>query len=295
MVERHEGAESAAIAAHWLERQPAAFCVRSAGADAEPAGLPRADRAARGRRGRLRARSRGAGGVGARAAPRAAARRGTRCCSAASCMDRDAYQAPSRSFNVVTIRSTQEWLGRPRLSWYYIAFADPEAMAPLMAYIYFAPRAGGRLRGRRAPLRGVRARLAARRRRRDGSSGWPSASSATRRRRRRPSGDRGRCWRSRSREFADAVRRALRDLHRPDALAAIPLARHARGARAPRPSGRRRGAARADRRGGRRAARRPARREAGARPGAHLPASRRRPRRPPPSCSVCPSAPTAAT
>ncbi len=27
MVERHEGAESAAIANHWLERQPAGFCV----------------------------------------------------------------------------------------------------------------------------------------------------------------------------------------------------------------------------------------------------------------------------
>ena len=27
MVERHEGAESAAIANHWLERQPTGFCV----------------------------------------------------------------------------------------------------------------------------------------------------------------------------------------------------------------------------------------------------------------------------
>ena len=35
------------------------------------------------------------------------------------------------------MRSLQTWLGRPRLAWYYIASADPEAGAPLMAYIDF--------------------------------------------------------------------------------------------------------------------------------------------------------------
>ncbi len=35
------------------------------------------------------------------------------------------------------MRSIQEWLGRPHLSWYYTVAADPEAMAPLMEYVYF--------------------------------------------------------------------------------------------------------------------------------------------------------------
>ena len=96
-------------------------------------------------------------------------------------------------------------------------------------------------------------------------------------------------------EFADAVRRALRDLHRPDALATNPLARtrvvRDRWAELPAPEALRE----LLRRGGRRAACRPARREAGARAGAHLPATRadaggrRR------AARVCPSAPTAGT
>ena len=144
------------------------------------AGLCRADRSARGRRGGHRARSRGARGVGSRAAPRAACARETRCSSRRFLIDRDVYQAPSRSFNVVTMRSMQEWLGRPRLSWYYIVAADPEAMAPLMDYVYFDRAAGGRLRSRRAELRGVRARLAPGRRR-----GMARADGRTRARRRR--------------------------------------------------------------------------------------------------------------
>ena len=80
-------------------------------------------------------------------------------------MDRDAYQAPSPSFNVVTMRSTQEWLTRPRLTWYYLAFADAEAVAPLMAYIHFgrAPTADFEVGGQ--TLRRLRARLAPRGRR----------------------------------------------------------------------------------------------------------------------------------
>ena len=32
-------------------------------------------------------------------------------------MDREAYQAPSASFNVLTVRRTHHWLTRPRLAW----------------------------------------------------------------------------------------------------------------------------------------------------------------------------------
>ncbi len=123
------------------------------------------------------------------------------------------------------MRSTQEWLGRPRLSWYYIASADPEAMAPLMDYIYFdrAPEADFEVGGRSY---GVFAHDW----RRFGGVEWLERMAE------RELGDeapapsperraRGRCSPSRRPEFADAVRRALRDLHRPDALATNPLAR----------------------------------------------------------------------
>ena len=32
-------------------------------------------------------------------------------------MDRDAYQSPSPSMNVLTIHATQLWLSHPRLAW----------------------------------------------------------------------------------------------------------------------------------------------------------------------------------
>ena len=98
---------------------------------------------------------------------------------------------------------------------------------------------GGRLRSRRAEVRGVRARLAPGRRR-----GMARADGRTRARRRSAGAESG----ARANvpqlalsqpEFADAVRRALRDLHRPGALATNPLARtrvvRERGAELPAP------------------------------------------------------------
>ena len=100
-------------------------------------GFTRADRFARGRRGGHRARSRSARRRGRTRSAMRRLRPGDEVLLARFLIDRDVYQAPSRSFNVVTMRSMQEWLGRPRLSWYYIVSADPEAMAPLMEYVYF--------------------------------------------------------------------------------------------------------------------------------------------------------------
>jgi DNA-directed RNA polymerase specialized sigma24 family protein len=139
-------------------------------------------------------------------------------------MDRDAYQAPSRSFNVVTTRTTQEWVSRPRLSWYYLAFADPDAVALLMRYIDFerVPEAdytvGGRTYG-----------AFARDWRRDGGARWLEMMGD-----RELGGDpvalaaeppEPPAVALSQPEFSRAVRCALRDLHRPDALAANPLAR----------------------------------------------------------------------
>jgi hypothetical protein len=222
LVERYEGAESAAIAKHWLERQPAGFYVfRGRGSEllgfAAHIALHEASKADV-------ARDPAATAVWAHAQRHAPPRPGDEVLIARFLVDRDAYQAPSRSFNVVTMRSMQEWLGRRRLSWYYIVAADPEAMAPLMDYIHFQRavdadfEVGGRQYG-----------VFARDWRRVGGVEWLERMAE------RELGDEAPVPDSEhdpgpqlalsQPEFADAVRRALRDMHRPEALAANPLAR----------------------------------------------------------------------
>jgi hypothetical protein len=221
LVERYEGAESAAIAAHWLERQPAGFYVfRGRG----PELLGFAAHIALHEAGEDDvARDPAARAAWAHAQRHAPPRPGDEVLLARFLVDRDAYQAPSRSFNVVTGRSMQEWLGRQRLAWYYIVAADPDAMAPMMDYVYFDRASdadfevGGRAYG-----------VFARDWRRVGGVEWLERMAG------REFGDDAAVPDSESQhvpvlalsqpEFADAVRRALRDLHRPDALAANPLA-----------------------------------------------------------------------
>ncbi len=103
MVERHEGAESAAIAAHWLERQPQR--VRALrGKGAEPLGVL-AQLALHEASATDLERDPGArADVGARPGATApATARARRCCMGRFVVDRDAYQAPSPRFNVVTM------------------------------------------------------------------------------------------------------------------------------------------------------------------------------------------------
>jgi hypothetical protein len=222
MVERYEGAESAAIVNHWLERQPAGFWVfRGRG----PELLGFAAQIALHEAGEEDfARDPGARAVWAHAQRHAPPRPGDDVLLARFMMDRDSYQAPSRSFNVMTMRSMKEWLGRPRLSWYYIVSADPEAMAPLMDYIYFqrAPEADVEVGGRSY---GVFARDW----RRVGGVEWLERMAehelGEEAPARGPEREPSPVLALSQAEFADAVRRALRDLHRPGALAMNPLAR----------------------------------------------------------------------
>jgi hypothetical protein len=221
LVERYEGPESAAIARHWLERQPDGFYVFR-GRGLELLGFS-AQIALHDAGEEDLARDPAARAAWAHAHHRAPPRPGDEVLLARFLVDRDAYQAPSRSFNVVTMRSMQAWLGRPRLSWYYVIAADAEAMAPLMDYVYFdrAPEAdfevGGRTYGVFAHdwrrLGGVEwlERMAGREL---GDEAAPPDSERD-----------GPVLALSKPEFADAVRRALRDLHRPDALARSPLAR----------------------------------------------------------------------
>jgi hypothetical protein len=221
MVARHEGRESAAIAEHWLERQPAAFAAFR-GRGVEPVGFL-AQIALHAASAEERDRDPAARALWDHAQRHGAPRPGDEVLAGRFMMDRDAYQSPSRSLNVVTMRSTQEWLKRPRLSWYYIVWAEPDAMAPLMAYIGFqrAPDADFEVGGR---CFGVFARDW----RREGAVEWlermgdrelgaePAAA---------PPPDAPDPLALSQRDFAEAVRRALRTLHQPDALAANPLVR----------------------------------------------------------------------
>jgi hypothetical protein len=222
MVERHEGAASAAIIARWIARQPRAFDVfRAEGGD--PVGFL-AQLALHEAGEEDLAGDPGAAAVWAHAMRHAPPRAADEVLFARAFMDRDAYQGPSRSFNVVTLLSTSEWLGRRHLAWYYLAAADPGAMAPMMAYVHFerAPDAdfdvGGRTYG-----------VYARDWRREGPVAWlermEDRELATQAPPAAPPVVRAPVMAISREEFAGAVRRALRDRHRPDALAANPLLR----------------------------------------------------------------------
>jgi hypothetical protein len=222
MVERHEGSESAAIAARWLQRQPQAFAPFR-GRGPEPVGFV-AQLALHAASAEDIAHDPGAQAMWAHAQRHAPPRPDDEVLAARFAMDRDAYQAPSRSFNVVTIRTTQDWLKRPRLSWYYIAFADPDRVAPLMAYIDFhrVPEADFEVAGRRY---GVFARDW----RRDGGAAWLERMGERELGAAVPSpGEQDEppeALALSQPEFAAAVRRALRALHSPSELASNPLVR----------------------------------------------------------------------
>jgi hypothetical protein len=223
MAERHEGEASAALVAHWLERQPAAFVVfrGSAGRalgfvcllalhEASPADI---------------AADPGASAMWAFAQRHAPPRPGEEVHAGRFFMDERAYQAPaSPSLNVLTVTSTQRWLGRRRPAWELIgAWAEPDLMAPLMAYIEFdrVPAAdyevGGRRYGvfahdwRRMDARSWLALMAGR----EAATGFDAAA--------RVPATLPVAALSQE-EFTQAVRQALRELDRPDALARNPLA-----------------------------------------------------------------------
>ena len=115
----------------------------------------------------------------------------------------------------------REWLGRPRLTWYYIVFADPDAGAPLMGYVDYqrAPDADFEVGGRRY---GVFARDW----RRGGAGDWLDlmaarelGASAGRRVR---SAVQRRCWRSPSPSSPTPYATRCATLHDRAALAAVP-------------------------------------------------------------------------
>ncbi len=289
IVERHEGPESAALARHWLRRRPGDFAVVR-GRDPEPLGvialIALQDASEDDRAADPLARA-----AWEHAHAHVPPRPGDEVLLGRFFVDRDAHQAPSATLNLTTMISTREWMRRPRLSWCYIGCADADAFAPMMAYIGFT-----RAEEADAEVGGRRIAVFARDWRREGAVAWlermgerelggeapapppaePPALALS-----RPA-------------FAEAVRDALRDLHRPAALAGNPLARTRVVAAAEDRATRRPPCARCSRT--RCPPPRPTRATRGSRERSTEPTSaRRRRRRPRRSCSGCRSAPTAAT
>jgi hypothetical protein len=216
IAERHEGAESAALVAHWMDRQPDAFAVfRDSGE--EPIGftavLPlhaatEEDIAA----------DPGARAMLAYAIGHAPPGPGEEVVAFRFFMDRDAYQGPSASFNLWAVRGVQHIVAARRVAWSFAgAFADPDSVAPVFADIDYhrVPEADFEVGGRSY---GVFAHDF----RRVSPEAWleltgereiaqevttPSASPPTS------------VAALSEPDFAEAVRRALRDLHDPDRLA----------------------------------------------------------------------------
>ena len=222
MVERHETAASLAIARYWLARRRDVFAVVRRTVDDVPIGfgisLPLHEATAEDR-----AEDPGAAAMWDYVVEHGAPRPGEEVWGARMFMDAERYQAPSPSLNAIAIDSTQRWVARRKPGWDLLgAWADPEAIGPFLSHIDFprAPEADYTVGGRRYGVfahdwrrRGVEAwfDLMESRELADEAGGGTTAPPPAV----ALSHD----------EFTAAVRRALRDLHRPEALAACPLGR----------------------------------------------------------------------
>ena len=214
LVARTEGADSAAIAARWWERQPDGFFVLrgSAGLRGVIALLDLTaasddDRAA----------DPGAQAAWHHARRHAPLRAGERVTQTRFVIDEDAYQAPSSTMNGVPLLTLQRYLGTPALAWDFLTLFEPEPYNDFFAMADL-PRAagadfdvGGRRYGlfahdfRQVPIDTLIGRWIER----SLAQGFVPAAPA-------PSAP---MLVLSQQDFAGAVRQALRDLHQPQLLA----------------------------------------------------------------------------
>ena len=222
MARRHEGDESAALVEHWLDRQPRSFVVFR-GAREHPIGFAALLALHEATEDDLVVDP-GARAMWAYAQRQAPAREGESVVAGRFFMDAETYQDPSASFNVITVAHTQHVLANPRRAWDLLGpWAHPDRIAPIMAYIEFerVPEADYEVGGRRYGV------FAHDWRRMDvahwlkvtGSRESAPGFSAPL----APAADH--VVALSQEQFAAAVRRALRDLHRLDALSRNPLMR----------------------------------------------------------------------
>lgn len=219
LIRAHEGDDAAAIAERWLDRQPAScFVLREEGAvrgvlillDLTAASAH--DRSA----------DPGTDAAWAYAQRHAPPRTGEVVTQTRFVVDRDAYQQPSPTLNATPIITLQRYLATPELSWDFLTLHEPERWDDYFA-VADLPRAegadftvGGRRYGlfahdfRRVPVDAWLELVTERALSQDPTLPPPAAPEVSV---------------LSHEEFADAVKRALGDLQRPDLLARNPLLR----------------------------------------------------------------------
>jgi hypothetical protein len=149
MTRRHEGDESAAIAAYWLRRQPEAFLALrdSAGQLVGFVTLLRlAEFTAEDRRADPAAEK-----VHAYIQQQGAAREGEEIDFTRFFMSRDDHQSNPATMNAVAARTSVTWTTQPRLAWSFCAVADAPHFEPLLSGLHFwrAPEADFEVGGHR--------------------------------------------------------------------------------------------------------------------------------------------------
>ena len=222
LVELHEGPASAALAEHWLDRQPEGFTVFRGGrgevlgflAIISLTGAAPADVEA----------DPGTRSVWAWAQRHGPPRPGEEVTQLRFLVAKDAYQRTSPATNLVSVQCVRHWVGTERLAWNFLSVAEPEYWAPLYAYIDYelAEGAGFEVGGRtytsfthdwrQRPLEPWLDLMAERELDADFQPPVQPERAAPQVALSQP-------------EFEAAVRRALHDLHRPELLARSPLTR----------------------------------------------------------------------
>jgi hypothetical protein len=223
MVECHENADSAAIAERWMDRQPEGFAVARMGGE-RPIGFSTVI-ALHQASAEDRAADPGAHSMWEYAQRHGAPRSGEEVFAVRFLIDADAYQSPSPTMNLLTVTHPHHVISKPLLTWDFIgSLTDPGSMGPLLAYIDYHPAHEADYE-----VGGLRYGVFAHDWRRVDASEWlelmaerelghnfdPNTS---------PQSPMPMLALSET-EFADSVRRALRDLHRPEALSSNPLMR----------------------------------------------------------------------
>jgi RimJ/RimL family protein N-acetyltransferase len=223
LVRRHEGEASARIAEHWWRRQPEAFAVfRRSGGELVGfvAGL------ALHRAGPADLEADPAAAAALRFADRhGPARPGEELFHYRFWMGTGTYQTVGSAWNLMAATSALEWLTNPRLAWSFVVFADPDAWHPTLTYLNQrrATEAGFEVGGRRWAVYAHDWRA-------EPALAWLDRMAE----RELATDQRVEVLEAElpapllvlsEPEFQAAVRQALRDLRRPDALAANPLLR----------------------------------------------------------------------
>jgi hypothetical protein len=221
MTARFEGEDSAALAAHWLDRQPDAF-VALRGGEGGLLGFLAHLTLSRASPEDVEADP-GTRAAWAYALRHGPPRPGEEVTQLRFMMESATHQRASPAVNLVSVQCCRRWLMTPNLAWDFMSVTDEGYFDPLFAYLYYdrIPEADFEVGGRRLAT-------FAHDWRRMPAEHWldlmggreldiefqPAA----------PAGRTQPLALSQP-EFDQAVRRALRDLHRGDLLAANPLLR----------------------------------------------------------------------